>query len=195
MSKQTDYKGIDYGLGQSNRDIVTGIRFGVIAGNALNPEALDDIYQCGTDLDYEAYIDDVKGKLANALSDYFSDYKHEGKEQSRLDEAVEMAFDAISDRLGDSYQESGDCVRMLYEKDGYKIQAASDGDIWVLKSPYFTYAQFCSPCAPGACYLANALTEPDANNKCYCLNHDWFDDAKAPYPVYAVESATLIPQD
>ena len=71
-------------------------------------------------------------------------------------------------------------------------QSADDVDIFVLKSPYFTYAQVCSPCAPGAGYLLNPLTEPDPSNKAYCFGHDWFESGRAPYPVYDVKTGKLV---
>jgi hypothetical protein len=80
-----------------------------------------------------------------------------------------------------------------YIQEGYKLrQGADDSDIFVLESPFFTFAQFCSPCAPGACYLRNPLDEPSEDNKCYCLGHDWFEDKKAPYQVYSVATGTLV---
>ena len=188
----TTYAGIDYGRGQTNVNIQTGIRFGVIPSNSCNPDATEDIYQNGKDLDYEAYIDEAKAKLSQALSDYFNDYQHESGKPSKLDQAVGDAFKAISDDLSDRYEGTGDCTRMLYESDGYRIQTDGQGDLWVFESPFFTYAQFCSPCAPGACYLQNALDQPSEANKCYCLGHDWFDDYKAPYPVYSVETGELV---
>ena len=30
------------------------------------------------------------------------------------------------------------------------------------------------------------------DNRAYCLGHDWFDDNKAPYPVYSVETGREI---
>lgn len=193
-------KGIDYGLGNTNRNMSTGTRFGVISQHELNPDATEDIFHSGTDLDYADYVDGVRAKLAVALGDYFSDYQHESGRPSRLDQAIENAFDAISDSLGDQYEGTGDCTRMLYEREGYKIQTDSSGDLWVFESPYFTYAQFCSPCAPGACYLANPL-DVDADgkplpenldNRCYCLGGDWFEDSKAPYPIFSCETGKLI---
>jgi len=29
-------------------------------------------------------------------------------------------------------------------------------------------------------------------NACYCFGHDWFEDGKAPYPVYSVETGELV---
>ncbi len=66
----------------------------------------------------------------------------------------------------------------------------SDGiDIFITKSPYYTRAQFCSPCAPGACYLMNPC---DDGEKAYCFSSDWFDDNIAPYPIYRVSDDSLI---
>lgn len=82
----------------------------------------------------------------------------------------------------------------------YLARSDEQGDIFVLKSPYFTYAKFCSPCAPGAVYLTNPIQGPIShhtqmtwgtpvgNNRGYCFGHDWFEDGKAPYTVYSVET-------
>lgn len=94
-------------------------------------------------------------------------------------------------------------VGFSYDSDGYKAYAHQDGDIFITKSPYYTYTQYCSPCAPGACYLESPL-DPDGeavNNghpKCYCFREDWFDygeengdvvwGTKCPYPIFRVDN-------
>lgn len=84
-------------------------------------------------------------------------------------------------------------IGFTYLKQGYTCTQSSDSpDIFVEKSPYYTYAQFCSPCAPGACYLRNEVSEDNVDNKCYCFGHDWFEDNKAPYTVYSVETGDVI---
>ena len=195
MSK-TNYAGIDYsGPGSTvNRNPETGIRYGVIHSNRVSPDAFEEIIQNGTDEDYEAWLRELKGELRSALKDYFSDYKWGDEKKSKLDNAVENAFDAISDDL--NYDSNGgDCTRYSYEKDGLKIQTASDGDMFVIESPFFTYAQYCSPCAPGACYLMSPLEEPTERNKCYCLPGDWFDDDQPPpYPIWEVATGKLVQQ-
>jgi hypothetical protein len=76
-----------------------------------------------------------------------------------------------------------------YEGEGIAAQQSHDSpDVWVFKSPYFTYAQFCSPCAPGACYLLNPCTPESGAARAYCFGHDWFEEGIAPYPVYSVET-------
>ncbi len=77
-----------------------------------------------------------------------------------------------------------------YVDDGdYLAECGENGDIFIAKSPYYTRAQFCSPCAPGACYLTNPCGDGE---KAYCFGHDWFEDDKAPYPVYRVSDNSLI---
>ncbi len=203
MSK-TNYPGIDYGLGRSNVDTKTGIRYGLISVNSerLNHDATEYIYE-GKNLSFENYQNQVKKELRSALSDYFFDNHWHNtetgeKEPSRLDNAVDAAFEAIEQELSDSYQSDNDTY--LYEKDGYRIQTG-ESDFWVLQSPFYTFAQFCSPCAPGAGNLDCPLSfERDASdqpleiattldqNKTFCLGHDWFEDCKAPYPVFSVET-------
>lgn len=98
-------------------------------------------------------------------------------------------------------------VCFSYNDKGYKCyQGADNPDIFVEKSPYFTFAEFCSPCAPGAMYLVNYIDAQgcypggmhDAhgvsidNQRGYCLGHSWFEVGKAPYPVYSVETCERI---
>lgn len=185
--KDTTYPGIDYSAGQPiNRNTETGLRYGIIPSNDVNPDALEDIYSNGTDTGYEDWCEAIKDAIRNALSDYLSN------------KAIERVIDNGLNDIGDDYQGTGDCTPLEYASDGYELRIASDGDLWVIGSPYFTYAQFCSPCAPGACYLRNPLDNVLDNadwhpeNKCYCLGHDWFEDSKAPYTVYDVATGKVV---
>lgn len=48
MSKTTNYPGQDYSAGQPiNRNLNTGIRYGIIPSSDVNPDALEDIYSHG----------------------------------------------------------------------------------------------------------------------------------------------------
>ena len=75
----------------------------------------------------------------------------------------------------------------IYNSDGYKCSSDEYGDIFILESPYYTLSELCSPCAPNAGYIINS-----GDYKAYCFGHDWFEDGKAPYPVYSVETNELI---
>ena len=55
--------------------------------------------------------------------------------------------------------------------------------VFVLKSPYYTYGQYCSPCAPGAVDLDGPLSAGEGV-KGYCFGHEMFDEM-APYQVFS----------
>jgi len=158
-----NYKGIDYGHGMVNIDN-NGIRFGVIHQH--------EVLQVWCD-ESEPYYGEImcQGCLQVVTID--------DETCPNCDHDLIDGFDFIEP------------VSYTYDKDGYSMESDDHGDIMVFKSPYYTHAQFCSPCAPGACYLTNPV-EADPNNKCYCLGHDWFENEKAPYPVYDVKTDKLV---
>ena len=160
MKQTAQYVGLDYGMGHSNVDKETGIRYGVISQRSVMPEALDDIMTHGEDVAWSQAVAELE-------------LEH-GKETEALEEALEQ--------LGNNWET--DFGNMSYIKDGYKLTGCLNNDLFVIKSPYFTYAQFCSPCVPGAGNLDHPC---DGGVKCYCLGNDWFESG-APYPIYSVET-------
>ena len=94
-------------------------------------------------------------------------------------------------------------INFVYEDDGGYVCSqeadsyASGDDVFVVKSPYFTFAPFCSPCAPGAVYLRDAFdlgaNDNDLRPRGYCFGHEWFEGNIAPYPVYEVATGALVP--
>jgi hypothetical protein len=67
------------------------------------------------------------------------------------------------------------------------LEAGSDGDIFITKSPYYTVCGFCSPCAPGAGYL----TDKSEDCAAFCFGPDWFD-GPVPYLIYRVSDGMLV---
>lgn len=180
VKSHTTNKGIDYGNGRTNIS-QSGIRFGVINQNEVLQAWADS-----SEPDYGSPHCPKCGNEVKAAKGEYARYEHAKHEcADYVCHSCKYVFGSES-AYGDSPN------GYTYDRDGYKAQCGEDGDIFILASPYFTYAQFCSPCAPGACYLMNALDEPIENNKAFCFGHDWFDDGKAPYPVYSVETGELI---
>ncbi len=182
--------GIDYGSGLANIDHQTGIRYGVISSHSVNPDALDDIHQNGDNLSYKVAVDDAKSTIIAALRkplDYLGvlpyDYRGTGspKANAYLAEVANSVWQSIEQDWNDQYQEDNDTYR--YERDGYVIETSSLG-LYIIKSPYYTFAAFCSPCCPGA---GDLDTPRDGGVKTYCLGPDWFDDERAPYLIYRVD--------
>lgn len=172
------YAGIDYGLGQSNTDLETGIRYGVISQNS--------VLQAWADSSEGYYGEPTCGNCGNPAVDITDasvpDLETvEDWEQSGHDYAcVPCKRTFWSD---EAY--SDEALGYSFEGDGYKLTDCLDTDIFVLKSPYYTYAQFCSPCVPGA---GNLNTPCENGPKTYCLGHDWFEEGIAPYKVYSIET-------
>jgi hypothetical protein len=177
----TDYPGIDYGMGQANIDPQTGIHYGVIQLNSLNEYAIEDFKpdygephcpKCGNDAD----------EIGN-VEDDVTDWEHaeyEGEDYVCMN--CEYVFDSESAYCDEP-------IARILDTEEYKASLDQYNDVFILKSPYYTRAQYCSPCAPGAGYLDNPC---ETGPKTYCFGADWFDGGKAPYPVYRVSDDALV---
>jgi len=181
----TNYAGIDYSLGQSNVDKANGIHYGVVSINSLN---LDCVYDGSFDEDYGEATCRECGNKAIKSSDMPAEFEdadwNEGKDYACLEcERTFWSDEAFSEEM----------LGMSYDKDGYKLESAFDNtELFITASPYYTFAQFCSPCAPGAGNIDNPCAD---GPKTYCLDHDWFEDSKAPYKVYRVADDTEVLPD
>lgn len=173
-------KGVDYGNGQTNIDPENGIRYGIISANSLawwHEESEPD------------YGEPTCPKCGNPAKDIYEapegygnleDWEDKGGDSCCLDCRYSFWAD---EAYGD------EPLGWTYDRDGYQGFQGADPDVWVTKSPYYTRAQFCSPCAPGACHLDHPTPEGE---KAYCFGHDWFEGGVAPYPVYRVKDDTLV---
>lgn len=95
-----------------------------------------------------------------------------------------------SSMVSDNDLEDGESPGLAYEEEGYLAYQNEDSpEIIVIKSPYYTLCKFCSPCFPGAGDLDSPT---EAGIKAYCFGHDFFEDGKAPYPVYDVKTDKLV---
>jgi hypothetical protein len=181
-------KGIDYGLGQTNIDKATGIRFGVINQNEVLQAWADS-----SEPDYgEPHCPECGNEAVDSSSDALDD---DGKPIDREDyernrgACGDYACDSCRKLFDGDYAFGDEPLGFTLDDGEYLAEAGSDGDIFIIRSPYYTRAAFCSPCAPGACYLTSPT---DDGEKAYCFGADWFDDEKAPYPVYRVSDDSLV---
>jgi len=197
-------RGIDYGLGQTNIDHKTGIRFGVISQN--------EVLQAWCDSSEPIYIsacpycgEEISKRQESALFNYKNVHcKYCGKSFNN---------DDLSEQ---------EPIGFKYEQEGYAAQQSfDDPDIFICESPFFTYAEFCSPCAPGACYLLSPfipdeiqkhnleqvqalygseaygrlykeMAEGEGYEKAYCFDASWFENEKAPYVVFEVKTGNIV---
>ena len=182
--------GIDYGRYPMangrlpNRDEETGIRYGVIPsgevegwGDAAQPEYGDSACpKCGGDVtEFELRL-----RPHYRFSKRRAFLAWQGGDMYCAHCKRTRTEDACSPGSPDSWEVS--------EKDFYAFTGGEGGDIFVTLSPYYTRAAFCSPCAPGACYLTSPTEDGE---RAYCFGHEWFG-GKAPYPVYDAATGVLL---
>lgn len=167
-------KTIDYGLGVTNIDKVTGIRFGVISQN--------EVLQAWADSSEAQYGEAHCPDCGNEAIEY-SEEKHCELESNRKHSCADYVCETCQFYFDSSDAFPEEALGYTLEDGQYEACQDSYGDIFITKSPYYTLCEFCSPCAPGAGYIMN-----DGDVRAYCFGHDWFEDGKAPYKVYSVET-------
>lgn len=178
-------RGIDYGLGQTNIDKATGIRYGVIAMNGVT--------EAWAECSESEYGEPTCPKCSEAIgsSDDAPDCPETDEDWYTGKDYVCFTCKACywsdvvygDEPLGYSFSDSE-----------YDAHCGTDGfGIFITRSPYYTLAAFCSPCAPGA---GDLNTPDDAGVRTYCFDHGWFDDGKAPYRVFRVsDDSEVLPKE
>lgn len=140
----------------------------------------------------ETLSEAVSEKLRESLSEYLSsrtDWHSLASDvidnwSEPLDKQSESLWSDIEDGWSDYASMGQDgASRYRYEADGYILELDRDGDIFVIKSPYYTECGYCSPCAPNAGYLTSS-----GSNRSYALGSDWFEDNRLPYRLFSVAS-------
>jgi len=152
---------IDYGMGKTNIDLKTGIRYGVIS--------IHEVVQSWSDSN-EPYYPSVCPYCGNDIPEDLDLYQDPPvKCESCGKELHENDFDM--------------CEAAYYFVDDEEYLAVDDdyGDIMIMRSPYYTRCPYCSPCAPGAGHL----TGKGDDCRAYCFGPDWFED-EPPYKIYRV---------
>ena len=175
-----------------NYDEKTGIRYGVISPHFISSWSLNDIYDQGTDPIYESGKNDILNDIKALCEDYNLDYER-------------INTDSFIDEYSDNYQ-GNDSGIMDYSDKEYDLHVSGDNfGIFVMRSPYYTYCNQCSPCAPGAGNLDSPVDKEDydkkphgvfmyGTEKAYCLGPEWFDQdndqysRKIPYRVFRVDN-------
>jgi len=160
--RKREYIGIDYGHGRANIDERTGIRFGVISQHSIS-EAWSEA---------EANYGDPHCPGCGAVID-----------------------DSCYCDNCDKDWDSSECypdepLGWVYDKDGYFLKDCLDSDVFIIKSPYYTHGQYCSPCCPGAVNLDCPMDRESGAPRGYALGPDWFEGYQVPYRLFQVSDNT-----
>lgn len=177
-------------MGRTNIALDTGIRYGVIPAHDLSSWWYDV-----AEPDYGPASCPKCGDEAQGIEGAQQDYDERNVDEYGEDDLPELS--ALHSWSCDDYgcakcgiyfgsdEAFGECIGSNLDDGEYKAhQGSDDCDVWVFSSPFYTFAPFCSPCAPGAVYLRDGDRDGDARG--YCFGHDWFDGGIAPYPVFLV---------
>lgn len=124
----------------TNMNPETGIRYGIVAANSLDPEIVDEMQSRGKDLHIEAASADLEAAIRGACGDYLS--------KSSCDDLVSHAQDLLCDDFYD------DEPIHSFDIDGVKGQTTWLGGallVFLFESPFTDQFDLCSPCVPGAC--------------------------------------------
>jgi|GEM_PF-1506189 len=189
-------RGIDYSgpSGTCNRDPETGIRYGIISLHKLGEFSADSF-----EAEYDACCPHCQADWPdNAETKFYpaSNLDENGEERPRYERrAGYYATCPACEKLVREDDTIGEePSRHVLKDEGYEGMLDSSQDAWCFKSPFFTRAAFCSPCAPGAVSLSSPC---DDGERAYCFGHDWFEGGAAPYPIYSVETGDVVrsPED
>ena len=168
---ENHYIGIDYSMGTTNRDLETGFHYGIISQN--------EVLQAWADSSESIYPDPETCETCNGT----------GLKADENGESVDEPCDDCNGE-GTVTDEMSDPIGFYFRSEGYEAsQSFDDPDIFITKSPFYTTCQYCSPCAPGAGYIMNTV---ENGIKTYCFGHDWFEDGKAPYPVFDCKTGARV---
>jgi hypothetical protein len=236
-------QGIDYGMGLSNINHETGIRYGVIPANDLG-----EAWYEANEADYgPATCEDCGGEAVEIGEVPFDldDCKALRKEPKHSFSSVKIDILAIPKKHREAcggrveWRDEGldyaclRCARSFEGEDAFgeeplafnlddgeyvATQGGDDCDVFVIKSPYYTYGPFCSPCAPGAVYLRDGTSSPDFvvgekygleamdGAPAYCFAPNWFpnwdkgevtgeydgEETSCPYAVFRVSDNVCV---
>lgn len=145
----------------NNTNPVTGIPYGTIYLNHLNPDIASDLWTNGKDLSYEEAYTEVRLEVNDAVD---------------AGEIEEDDFDSELDARAERIQIDEPTIEGECEGVKYHISWLGGAPLlWVFESPHTGFYQGCSPCIPGAGDLESPANpfENKVGFVCYDVPYDW----------------------
>lgn len=125
-----------------NRHLTTGIAFGYIRADHIDPDMLNDLlYSHGTDVSYK-----------EALAEHLAQERrlHEGLQEGDHDDE-DFDEDEATQAFADEYQCDEPIIEGEHEGVKYRTSWLGGAQhLWVFESPVLTKCRPCSLCVPGA---------------------------------------------
>lgn len=149
----------------------TGIRYGTIYLNNLDPDTADHLFYEGTNIsEQEAYKEakaEIEATVKNEIADAVSDGEEPPYDEDDIDREVEHRLERWAEglQIEEPYIE-GECEGVNYGISHLGGAAL----LWVYESPHLTRARLCSPCVPGAIDLDSVDADGEEG---YDVPPDW----------------------
>jgi len=137
----------------------TGVRYGLISANSLDPEVICDLQANGRDVHWEAHKQQIADDLQMEVDN--------GAKFENFDEELDYRVDRAADRWDD------DEPVHEFDYQGVKGQTTWLGGallVWIFESKWTTNARLCNPCVPNCCDLDSV--DPNGYEG-YDCNPDW----------------------
>lgn len=162
----------------SNRDLDTGIRYGIIALNSLNLSIDEELFNLPNPSEDEALAEFAREVLKEKIGEGKLDFNDFGLEEecdlyALLDALHEMSDEEAVELLDSAFQSErdhfwdgldADLVGAEGEIEGVKVRVTEVGGayhLWVFESPHTGYYAPCSPVCPGAGDLDSPIGEDE----------------------------------
>ena len=143
----------------SNYNPESGVPYGVIACDSLDSDLVQELwYTHGTDLSYEAAVNEFREEVRAELSESDNDFDA-NEIESEIDSRLEW----------EEFQIDEPTIEGEYEGVKYHISWLGGAPLlWVFESPFVKPHAQCSPCVPGAGDL-----DSEGDVLCYDVPDDW----------------------
>lgn len=175
----------------------TGVRYGVITLNSLDPDVVQDLWLRGTDLTWQDAMDELRREVESEADEIeeqarikamefgitndreyedFIEREVEARYNARgYDNREEYVEDQIEHRKDGLYVEE---PTIEGELDGVKYRISHLGGaplLWVFEGPVGRCRGLCSPCVPNAGDLDSGFTIDEVGDgyECYVVPQDW----------------------
>lgn len=176
----------------SNVNPETGIRYGVISMNSLDPDLADDLWfgpdatnvsydyayaeaKAEEEGKYEAHLEEAEIAAnetdPNMSEEDFETFIENWFEERDIEYCKELFVDRALDQFSDCCQIDEPTIEGIYDGVEYQITWLGGAPLlWVLKGPEGNARQLCSPCVPNAANLDDGFvldseleTDPECN--------------------------------
>lgn len=151
----------------------TGIAYGVISGNSLDPDIFNALfYDYGTNLSEEEAMKDLREQIMQEVHDERADGIAEGiVDDEDLEDEIAYRYEKTLEHL--EIEEP----TIEGEHDGVKYMINWLGGaplVWALEGPVGSANRACSPCVPCAGDLDSGFSEDPKNGyECYIVPRSW----------------------